>query len=127
MPLPNSITADIYYKSGNYWLLNGAGQYVELGRADCRCLIAQRSAATGHNAKDKELRENLALIAQNQTIDYVLPNLPGYPIGLHLLNKTKILVPEALTIIQPQNGSAPISEGILMRMLGPDCRCRQAV
>jgi hypothetical protein len=53
-----------------------------------------------------------------QSIDYALPFLPGFPVGLHTINGAKILVPQALTLIKPQPGNADMIEGILLALLG---------
>jgi hypothetical protein len=118
MPVPQNITADIYHKFPNYWILNGSGYHVQIGRPDLSTVLEGRCAASGYPAGRKQIREIIAWIAENQSIDYVLPNLPGYAVGLHLINKSKILVPEALTLIQPASGNADLCEAILLQMLG---------
>jgi hypothetical protein len=119
MPVPKNIIQGIYHKLPNYWLQNGSGEYVQLGRADTNSVLRQRCALTGFpHVTREEITELMARIALEQSIDYIFPCLPGYPVGLHQVNDTKILVPEELTLIKPAPGKADLIEHILLRLLG---------
>jgi len=113
---PN-ITADVYYKHPNFFLLNGASIYTELGRTDITTILRQRCIAAGCTPNKKELREAIAQIAENQAINKIYPFLPGYPVGL--IPGTRILVPIALKPIQPASGDCSLLEHILLELLGP--------
>jgi hypothetical protein len=59
-------------------------------------------------------------ICSHQAIDYALPFLPGFSAGLHIINSARILVPQALTLIQPRKGKAEMINEILLAMLGAE-------
>jgi hypothetical protein len=117
MSIPQSITQNVFYKHPNYWVLNGSGYFVELGRKDCLTIIKRRCIAIRHAGDSKEAEIIIAWIAENQSIDKIYPYLPGYPVGV--IPGTKILVPTALKPIEPEPGDCDLVEGILLELLGP--------
>src|SRR5271165_3293900 len=118
--IAKNIIEGIFHKFPNYWLPNGSGSYVQVGRFDLSTEIKHRCVKTGQPATKKDLRDTLVWIAKNQSIDYILPRLPGYGSGVHRINNATVLVSEALRVIEPRKGNLPITAGILERMLGPD-------
>lgn len=120
-PLPADIIQDIYFKLPNFWIQNGSGQYEQLLRTDCVTILKRRIASLGISQLPRdEMADMLTEIAISQAVDFVLPCLPGYPVGLHQVNDTKILVPKALEIIKPLPGKCPLWDGILSSMLGKE-------
>jgi hypothetical protein len=114
-----AITEGIYHKFPDYWILNGSGEYEQIGRSDLRSIVKDRYFARfGQPGFPDQINTIVTSIALNRSIDYALPKLPGYPAGLHIINDTKILVPEALKLIQPVQGNADMIEKILVNMLG---------
>src|SRR5271165_1600665 len=118
--IAKNIISRIFHKFPNYWLPNLSGSYVQVGRFDLAVSIKKRAALIEASATKKDIRETIAWISENQSIDYVLPRLPGYGAGVHRINNATVLVPEALRVIEPSKGNLPITAGILERMLGPD-------
>jgi len=121
-PQPNfsKLAEGIYHRHPNYFFLNGSGTYENVTPPIIKNLLEQRLNDAGIYG-DRHLIQNAFLyICSEQSIDYALPFLPGYPVGLHLINGARILVPQALKLIEPRKGDLwPIDE-ILLNMLGPD-------
>jgi hypothetical protein len=114
------LTAGIYHRHPNYWILNGAGAYEDVAPPIIRLLLEQRLADMGFHAERHLIRDACLHICSHQSIDYALPFLPGFPLGLHTINGARILVPQALTLIQPQPGKSNMIDGILLALLGAE-------
>jgi hypothetical protein len=112
------LTDGIYHRHPNYWILNGAGTYENVAPPIIRLLIERRLVNVGLSADRSLIRDALLHVCSQQSIDYALPFLPGFPVGLHTINGGRILVPQALTLIQPQPGKADLIESILLALLG---------
>jgi hypothetical protein len=113
------LTFGIYHKFPNYWIVNGSGDYEQVGRSDIKSILKDRYFKRfGHPAFPDQINTIVTSIALNRSIDYALPKLPGYAVGLHIINDTKILVPEALQLLEPFQGNADMIEKILVDMLG---------
>ena len=113
-------TEGIYHRHPNYFFLNGAGTYENVTPPIIKNLLEQRLNNAGLYS-DRHLIQNAFLhICSEQSVDYALPFLPGYPVGRHLINGAKILVPQALTLIQPKKGKVELIDKILFNLLGPE-------
>jgi hypothetical protein len=114
------LTANIYYRHPNYFFLNGSSSYENVTPPIIKNLLEQRFNDAGIYSDRRMIQNAFVYICSHQSIDYALPFLPGFPAGLHIINSARILVPQALTLIQPRKGKTDLVDGILLNMLGAD-------
>ena len=117
---PPELIEDIYHRNSRYWILNGSGIYVHVGERAVSTEIRKRMLTAGFSASREDVREVMLSVDLDNPVDYTLPFLPGFPTGFHIINGSRVLVPEALTLIKSVKGKTKLINDILLSLLGSD-------